>query len=55
MQNFAGPIWSEHPDLDADLAIALGGPSSQRWAGRTKIQVPIYHAGRGRRLRHQAA
>jgi multiple sugar transport system substrate-binding protein len=42
MQNFAGPIWSEHPDLDADLAIALGGPSSQQWAGRTKIQVPIY-------------
>jgi multiple sugar transport system substrate-binding protein len=42
MQNFAAPSWSKHPDLDADLAILLGGPSSQEWAARTKLQVPTY-------------
>jgi multiple sugar transport system substrate-binding protein len=42
MQNFAAPSWSEHPDLDADLVILLGGPSSQAWAARTKLQVPTY-------------
>jgi len=42
MQNFAAPSWSEYPELDADLVIELGGPSSQRYAGRLKIQCPSY-------------
>ncbi len=41
-QNFAAPSWSQNPDLDADLVVLLGGPSSQEWAARTKIQVPTY-------------
>jgi multiple sugar transport system substrate-binding protein len=46
MQNFAAPSWSKHPDLDADLVILLGGPTSQGWAARTKLQVPTYRPAR---------